>query len=403
MRIGKHSPWIDFLRHRGLRRFTVVWLVGFAVVCLLAGIEGLLYWKSGFRYECNEAYSDVWIPKHALAVDSSAQWIAARMYARRNDPTMGCAVDAVSIDLGQQKSTSLQLAGLRPHSVALSPSGDWMAVSCLDQTLFATKHPAAGERKMPLESVDDVIEILKFSPDERYLAGVGSNHIYVWDWPSGKLRWRAPNDQTTRAIVEFSSDSSTLLCSRTETQLCDWNIQSGYKIRDYSIGKRNCLDAAWSDDHEDWFFVLEEQEGVSVRLAADLGQAQSVQLFEEARVGPGLAVALSSRSIAFVPKFESRKIRLYSILGEGFECEFAVGESTLMGVTFASDDILIAWDQQGIIWQFDIPRRELTRSIAVSEHWKRSAGAIAGRFEWLPKRRALDGGGSTVVASSDRF
>ena len=77
---------------------------------------------------------------------------------------------------------------------------------------------------------------LSFSPDGRLLAGagMGPNEVFLWDWPSGKLRGSLKGHVTGIVQVLFSPDGKTLATGGYDTVKL-WNVATAQEIADLPV------------------------------------------------------------------------------------------------------------------------------------------------------------------------
>jgi WD40 repeat protein len=111
----------------------------------------------------------------------------------------------------------------QPLRLAYSPAGDQIAVGTAFTALMwggdgALQHSIAVEG-------DGVTQVLKFSPDGRFLLGGSrSGGIFLWDAASGEQRARLPDLEGGRLSAVFAPDTSVLMTSTVGEPVSLWNL-----------------------------------------------------------------------------------------------------------------------------------------------------------------------------------
>ena len=120
-----------------------------------------------------------------------------------------------SIDLDDRKEHGPGFTvSNEPRDLAVSPDGKWVAVAFGYSSTPAPRVFAAatGKERPPLEGAAALwaVDVIRFSPDSRLLAGGGRSGTTLWEVATGKKYLHlGPNERTTRAVA-FSPDGRLL-------------------------------------------------------------------------------------------------------------------------------------------------------------------------------------------------
>ncbi len=183
----------------------------FVALIAMALIEGAVLWLAGVRYTPKSSLHRIGVGDFSVSADG--RWGVSRIVITRRSTKFAAQYDVVLHDLKAHRAVRLHLESLEPQCVAISPRGDYLAVACLDGSIYAgplspsdgQEPPGRRVRLAPLATrLDSSIEKLFFSPDGRHLAAVG------WRWvlrfpctPNAPSQGGASDERITRT---FSKD-----------------------------------------------------------------------------------------------------------------------------------------------------------------------------------------------------
>ncbi len=180
-------------------------------------------------------------PFDALEVDLLRRWIAA-----------GAPDD--TLDTGPRYTPDSPPVYSRAPviaSIAHSPSGAFLAVSCLQETLlYSTKDMSLAAR---LVGLSERITSIRFSPDGTKLAVAGgtpavSGELQLWDVETRKLTWSKAVTHDTIRGLSFSPDGALIACGGTDNTLRALRTKDGSEALYQASHEDWVLSTAWSSD-----------------------------------------------------------------------------------------------------------------------------------------------------------
>jgi WD40 repeat protein len=245
------------------------------------------------------------------------------------------------VDLGDRKQHPPGfVVNNEPRHIAVSPDGQWIAVSfgysSSPPRLFAA---ATGKEVAPLEGTASMwgIDVVAFSPDSRLLAGGGRDGVTLWEVATGKKYLQLGKHERATEEVAFSPDGR-LLASGGDRDLKLWEVATG-----------RLLGARRADPRAVLALAFLPQPG---RLAS-AGTNGDVLVWE---ISPEL------RQAAPIPKDISRGVRAPAETGywsKRFPIEWPAG-----GLAFSPDGhTLAAGTRAGRIQLFDLQTGKLKKTL----------------------------------------
>jgi WD40 repeat protein len=189
-------------------------------------------------------------------------------------------IDAITGELIDQVDTPLENV---LWSVAFSPNGKLMAVGDYQGNITVFHMP---DKKIVYESKEGSGSPwdIEFSPDGSLLATCnGSGGIYAWDTSTWTLnpnltKLDAHDRQAGCADGAFSADSSVYFSAGLDHRLVEWNIATGEKLGEQTIGS-----AIWT--------ASMSADGTTLALALDNGKVRILGLDATAAITPEEAEA----------------------------------------------------------------------------------------------------------------
>lgn len=346
-------------------QFALLWSRIFVVILLIAGVEGLVIWCGGFRYQPKSAACRVWTGP--LSIDREGS-VAAACLKVMQSRDQGYWTDVVFVDLRGRKIATLGARDLEPQVVALSPSGDAVAFSGLDGVIYGLNNyrPSARGRDIGREqrfaSVDGAeFTQLLFSPDGKLLAADSKYFAVVWEWPTGKLLQCFEHAANAVDALSFSSDSRQIITPGPAGRLHVWNARSGEPVRDLPLAipspAQIALDPTW------------EHVALTDVLRADVGLTDSAKEHWQRDFSCPVVGLDSQRKRLAVAATEgvNSSLGVYE-LGSGQPiCPLDRRGALVTGLAFAPDGALLSWDLQGHIEAWDVDRREQLWSLSLSD------------------------------------
>jgi len=150
----------------------------------------------------------------------------------------------------------LQPAWQRRESVWCALDGDLARFARAEpQGEITIRRSADGEELLRLPGVGGNIGLLRFSPDDRFLAAVShvsatSHIIHIWDLERAKLRLRLDTEAKEVGHVEFSPDSRLLSTNFGDEWIRIYDLAAGDLVHRFSGGGKGPIDHAGFHPHE---------------------------------------------------------------------------------------------------------------------------------------------------------
>lgn len=324
------------------------WLLSVGIILFLFLAEGVTLRSMGYRYTHHEAVAHYWVPKEYLSVDCSGDRIVARTLSRMQHKKHGLEDSTIRIDLDSAHAVESHFADLPIESIAISPTGNWVAVSQWDGSIRVSSY----EHQTPFHAfqVDphESIVSLLFSPDERVLAALGEGHVYLWNWATKQLLWKRVRNSKQPRPFAFSADSKLVLFPSDTDQLVSSAIWRSNLSESEIHCSQTCLDAIWSEREQDWLIVLQHAEGLLVRSAN--GDTTNLN-FTEAQTGSAASVALAPERIAYMNRLG--QVAIHSLHSGESICSIQQRATIPYGLAFAGEESLLRWDSEGNICRFN--------------------------------------------------
>lgn len=367
------------------KRFACRWAIVFSGLLLLAVIEGVVLWWSGFQYRHGSAFSGVSVSD--LSIDASGDRVATVVSFKQHSDDDGLWKDVVLMDLRHQHTARLKLRKLDPQCVAIAPHSDVVAFADSCGTIYSLPVEFGPQTKTISSDVslfaatrDRCIRRLIFSPDEQYVIAAGSYSLFVWDWRSGRRVHHFSYTNLEFSMVEISPDSQMVLSQRSGIGWCIWNIRSGDVIERLALSGKPGMQVAWPFGRQLITTVSAGQ--LHVR---GIDSKQSFWTAPVGYLGIDLAFCPHGRVLAYVGRTEGIQIR-------EAESGLRVGSVNtnglpVKGLKFASDGRLYAWDAEGNIrvWDAGFPTQVSSLSLL---QWASRAGESS---RWLPVKMQHSG------------
>jgi WD40 repeat protein len=130
--------------------------------------------------------------------------------------------------LGELESARVARALFRQvRDVEPAPAGGWMAIAADDGAVVLWDAETGRTRALPRP--DEPVQLVRFAPDGRTLAGLGDRALWLWDLASGarRLRWRADAPLAWRPeFLRFAPDGHAL-AAVTGPDVLVWDVTGG--------------------------------------------------------------------------------------------------------------------------------------------------------------------------------
>ncbi len=364
------------------KRIAWRWAIIFVGLLLLAGVEGVVLWMGGVRYEPDSDFISVSVGD--LSFDANGDRAAALVHFKRRSTNVGVWRDVVLLNLRDDDPVRLGVRDFAPACVAMSPCSKSIVFAGRSRKIFSIDIRPVLKPKTarPIvtvfaESCSPRIKRLVFSPNGKYLAAASRDSVFVWDYTDGRLLHHFPHSDTAFESIGFSPDSHIVFSSRGSLGPCLWGIQSGEIVESFRLFGQQGLRTAWSFDAR--LLAAATPGEVSV-----FGSDSRERLWgiPASRSEPGGTFSPRGRLLAYVGRSGRRSgIHL---------CESASGSqvgwlnthgSSIKGILFSPDGRLYAWDVEGTIraWDEKCPTHVWSFSVlewASHANWPASQSAL---------------------------
>jgi WD40 repeat protein len=349
-----------------------LWCFFFLAILLMAGVEGLVLWFQGARYEPRSSFHRVWATD--ISLDEKGHWAALQVTFRRNSKQEGISNDIVLIDLRQDEAIRLAVPNLQPSHVAIAPTGDALAIACADGSIHTASgmtSDSAGDTlaraRLFARPSDRALQRVVFSPNGRLLAAISEDFFTIWRWPDGSLLHRWSHNSKTLRTLAFSADSQRIYSVVKDRELSGWDVNSGEIIETHALPK-GTTSVDFSPDFR--LIAVRTSPGRSIsvhRLGVD------DELWHKDWSFPAIAFDQQGRRIATVFSKQGRiGIDVHDAETGQQLCRLYGHDTGVIGLTFASDGFLYSWDSGGSIRSWNVDRAR--------ERW------LLAPLQWVPHR-----------------
>ena len=223
-------------------QFGCLWCACYVTLVLLAVVEGVFLRHMGVEYIPKSSLRHVSVRDFCVSADG--RWAAARMSFRCGSAGAGITDDVVVFDRQRQTTRRLYLSQLEPRCLAISPTGESLAIACADRSIYVlewsrdsatSSEPLNGEKHFLHRARGLGITRLVFSPDGQQLAAVGTRHIHLLRIPAEGIggpaallhRWPCGGKAIS---VAFSDDSRSLVVFGLDGELRWYDSQGGQLV-----------------------------------------------------------------------------------------------------------------------------------------------------------------------------
>lgn len=163
-----------------------------------------------------DAGNNLVVESTAVVFSPDGHWLAA---------TRDRSIDIWAVPAGNRAQ---HLEGQVFTAIAFSPDSKLLASADLLRRVIEIRNVESGEVKISIQSSQEKISSLGFSPDGRWLAGSGTDHtIRLWDVATGaQLRTFEAHTGSVNAIA-FTRDGQWLTSSSDDGSIRFWNASTG--------------------------------------------------------------------------------------------------------------------------------------------------------------------------------
>ncbi len=134
-----------------------------------------------------------------------------------------------------------------PNAIAISPDGQWVAVSWWDQDqkidLFQVQN---AEQRWRLSAPQS--ECVRFSPNSRYLAAGAMDDLLLYDLATRKLLRRFTGHDSTLSSLAFHPEGQTVATVSHDRRLKIWDVESGRLLQSVEAHRQRVRSVCFSRD-----------------------------------------------------------------------------------------------------------------------------------------------------------
>jgi WD40 repeat protein len=334
------------------------WTAFFTILTLLALAEGIRLGQQGLRYVSHFSVEQIRVRE--LHVADDGRRAVALVGFRCQSMGAGIVPDVVLYDLQIPAMRRLDLSALEPRCVAISPRADAVAIAGADCSIYL----ATGRRNSGLEAGlspsgeprllhrvgDEGIERLVFSPDGRQLAAVGVRFTHVLQFPEGRLAYQLAHQDGATTRAAFSDDARHLIVFHIVGHVKWYDARTGRLIDCRILTRQDALRTAVSSSGE-LVAGMSTEGRLSVWNLATDRELWHHQLEVSPNHTPnGLCFSPDGSLLAVACDWQDTyHLRYYDAFGGRLLGQSRRYEATFKGLTIAADQVLYAWDTEGVI------------------------------------------------------
>ena len=340
---------------RSLPRFCRLSVVFALLVILLFVFEGLVLWWVGVHHITATSWRG-----HSLdfTLSNDGRWAASDFVVQRAAVASSIERDVLLHDMRQGGPTvSLKLTHLQPQGAVMSPDGRYIALISATGAVYLCDIPhCASPQLLARVSGGPLLRPIVWSPDGRYLAGVGRDFIHLWQIDPTALLHKFPHGSRANPAVRISGDSRCLLSGREDGELRIWDITSG-ELVETALSQSGAI-----------IRVDSSPDGRLVALATAEGEVCVYEMQSRRMLWrrycwkpPGISFSPDNALLAAIEwkpgNADTICIRCARTGRFRHRVDYA---GTLLGIRFGTDGVLYAWDTEGTIvgWNLTTRRQE---------------------------------------------
>jgi WD40 repeat protein len=348
---------------------------------LVALAEGAMLWLFGATYMPKDSLRDAVVTDFQFGGDG--RWAASQVALRRQASCYGMEWDVLVHDLRRpDRPVRWNVNRLAPRRVAASPCGDWLAIACLDGSVYLGRRGALDEPPRLLGRVSDgLLCALQCSPDGQWIVAAGEQFLHFWRLPTGEF-WRQIRHDASGPCVwlSISHDARTLLVAGRETKFSLWDVPSGRRRQSWPTEGETIAGIALSPNAKRVAYVTSDCEARMVDL--DAGTLAWRRDGADELHG-GLAFSHDGAAVAAFAATDGprRKINVWCVETGRLRHTLAGHDEMAAGLAFGPDGSLCSWDRKGHIlcWRLSTASQAWRFSTL---QWASSEPSLGGR-SWL--------------------
>jgi WD40 repeat protein len=327
----------------------------------MAFAEALVIWLAGAGFANTSMPQKVSLGD--FSISANGEWGVSRI-SYQSKAQRRIVHDVVLHNLRGQNAVRLHIGHYRPQSVAVSTTGDIVAIACEDGSIRVGSASPGREPRLsadharlrPLDRTPENPVCLAFSPDGRLLAATGTRLTCVWQWPDGKLLQEWPHSGVDAKFLSFTDDSRRVLLPGPEGEVLLCDAYTGQPVK---------IIRAISP--EDGYAVFRAAVSHDARLAAVAVSCRELRVYSLVNNEELWRRSTSGISITFSPdgrflatdRFAlgssgSWRITVYDAFSGQHLCDLTGHSVPIARVAFASDGLLYSWDPGGLIRAWNV-------------------------------------------------
>ena len=214
--------------------------------------------------------------------------------------------------------------------------------------------------ELTMDNFYSSLSSLSFSPDNRWIAAIGSDgKIYLWDARGGGFI-RAMTDSVSGIYhIAFSPDSTTLGSLSNDGAITLWNVADGKHVQTYEGHGTYIPALAFSSDGTRIIYRAGEEGMIRIRNIGDGVLANSFQ--NEVGAGWGGSITVSPDGRSFLLIVQNRSISLWDIDRGVVVASWSGFSDYLSTVAISADGkFLVSDSEYGDVWQIEQGRKVQT-------------------------------------------